>query len=388
MSLLTTDFIRTHGLAELCERYKIQAKRHGVYPNIVQLKYSQIDSPMGDPIVQECRGLILNESDDWAVVSFPFRKFFNYGEGHAAAIDWGTATVCEKLDGSLMTLYPLLSERGTIHWEVASSGLPDAGGPTGGRYSGTFAGLFWETWINLDYTLPRWDFHASFMFELMTPHNRIVCRQERPRLVLIGVRSLEPPMLELDPAPYAERYGWECARSFPLATLDDCVTAAAALNPADAEGYVVRDAAFNRIKVKSPQYVALAHMKEGFNLRRLLEIVRANESSEFIAHFPEFQADYDRVRVAFDALCADVDLDRAALADIEDRKAYALRAVKCRCSSALFAMKDGKFKAAREYFAACTMAGLERVIGVDLDTPAPSAPAPVGGGGNRAEGAK
>src|SRR5689334_13224443 len=103
--LETVRFLRLHGLPELCERYKITARRHGYYPGLVQLKYSQIESPMGERIVQECRGLILDEGHDWKVIAFPYTKFFNHGEGHAAPIDWGTAKVYEKLDGSLMTLY-------------------------------------------------------------------------------------------------------------------------------------------------------------------------------------------------------------------------------------------------------------------------------------------
>jgi hypothetical protein len=369
MATNVIDFLRRHGLEELCERYKVTARRHGKFPNLVQLKYSQIESPMGDPIVQECRGLILDESADWAVVAYPFRKFFNYGEGHAAPIDWGTATVCEKLDGSLMTLYPYNGE-----WEVASSGLPDAAGPVGASYGGTFNALFWETWVKLDYVLPPLPPNAHdrvcFMFELMTPHNRIICRHDRQRIALIGVRLLEGVMWEIDPRPFADAHGWECARSFPLTSLDQCVTAAAALNPAESEGYVVRDAAFNRVKVKSPQYVALAHMKEGFNLRRLLEIVRANESSEFLAHFPEWTAHYDRVRAAFDALCAGAESVYATIASIEDRKTFAQAATATRCPGVLFALKDGKASSARDHFARCTLASLERVIGIDLDEPA------------------
>ena len=66
--------------------------------NLVLLKYDQLNSDLGNDIVQECRGLIL-DSDTFDIVSYPFNKFFNYGESHAATIDWASAYVTQKLDG-------------------------------------------------------------------------------------------------------------------------------------------------------------------------------------------------------------------------------------------------------------------------------------------------
>ena len=100
MELQTINFLRSGGkLAQLAEEFGITPRRHGRYPNLVLLKYSQINSPMAERIVQECRGLILDEADQWRVVSAPYFKFFNYGEPHVATIDWSTARVYEKLDG-------------------------------------------------------------------------------------------------------------------------------------------------------------------------------------------------------------------------------------------------------------------------------------------------
>src|SRR4051812_14936403 len=77
MNTLTQQFLESNALEELTTRYAIKVKRHGEFPNLVMLKYDQINSPMSEPIVQECRGIILDEADNWRVVSFPFRKFFN-----------------------------------------------------------------------------------------------------------------------------------------------------------------------------------------------------------------------------------------------------------------------------------------------------------------------
>lgn len=78
-TLSTITFIRAHGLEALNTKYRISAKRHSKYASLVQLRYSQYESPFHEPIVQECRGLLLDESRNWEVVAFPYTKFFNFG---------------------------------------------------------------------------------------------------------------------------------------------------------------------------------------------------------------------------------------------------------------------------------------------------------------------
>lgn len=361
---LTQKFIREKSLSELCERYAIAAKRHGKHPNLVMLKYSQIDSPMGDPIVQECRGLILDEANDWRIVSYPFRKFFNHGEGHAATIDWATARVYEKLDGSLTTLYWYDGA-----WQVASSGLPDASGDINGR-SMTFAELFWKTWEAMGYKLPPEPEQddeppCCYMFELTTPLNRVVVPHKDSRLTLTGVRDLND-LTEYRVDGCAKSIGWRCVKSFSLDSFDACIAAAQSIDPMQAEGYVVCDATFNRVKVKAPAYVALAHLKDGMSGRRLLDVVRANESSEFLAYFPEWSDAYGVLRRAFDELCDGLESTYEQIKGIPEQKPFALEAIKTRCSSALFSIRKGSVKTAREYFANCTPASIERCIGVEL----------------------
>ena len=344
----------------MCARFAIRAKRHGAYPYLVQLKYSQISSPMHEPVVRQCRGLVVDESDGWRVVCRAYDKFFNAGEPNAATLDWRTARVYEKLDGSLMTLY-----RYRGGWHVASSGLPDAAGVA--HESGVnFADLFWRTWATLGYRLPADDAGGRcFMFELLTPQNRVIVSHERPRIVLHGVRDLGT-MREREPESLAAEHGWECVAAYPLGCLDDCVEAAKTLSPMRGEGYVVRDAAFNRVKVKSPQYVTLAHLKDAMTGRRLLEIVRANESDEFLSYFPEFRPAYEAVRRKYDALCDGLEAEFLRLRPIPDQKSFAAEATKARCSSPLFALRAGKAASVREFFAGATIQSLERASGIDL----------------------
>ncbi|MGK7899383.1 MAG: RNA ligase, partial [Xenococcus sp. (in: cyanobacteria)] len=85
------NYLRDQGLTNLVNEFKIKVNRHQDFPNLVCLKYSQLESPLEKKIVQQCRGIILDESQDWQIVSYPYDKFFNYGESQAPAIDWDSA---------------------------------------------------------------------------------------------------------------------------------------------------------------------------------------------------------------------------------------------------------------------------------------------------------
>ena len=111
-------------LAELQEKYALNIKRHPKYNSLCLFKYDQINSrPENHPIIVCARGLILDEARSWTVVSLPFNRFFNYGQCESVEIDWSSASVALKLDGSLIILYYAFGK-----WQVQTSGSPAAEG--------------------------------------------------------------------------------------------------------------------------------------------------------------------------------------------------------------------------------------------------------------------
>lgn len=110
--LQTIKHISEHGLEKTIEEFKLISRRHLRHPNLVLLRYNTLESPMEHPIPQECRAIILDESDGWKPVSFPYTKFFNHGEGHAPELDWKTARVYEKLDGCCHEEVTIITEDG------------------------------------------------------------------------------------------------------------------------------------------------------------------------------------------------------------------------------------------------------------------------------------
>jgi RNA ligase len=351
------EYLREHGLEKLAETYSIKATKHQQYPHLVCLKYSQLDSPMGAKIVQQCRGVILDQSNDWQLVSYPYDKFFNHGEGHAATVDWNSARVYDKLDGSLMTLYFYEGK-----WRVQSSGTPDGAGEVSG-FGMSFAQLFWSVWSELGYQLPE-DPNCCFMFELTTKYNRVVVVQPTNQLILHGVRNIQT-LLELDPQPWSDKYGWQLVASHPLTNWLEVIAAAQQLDPMSLEGYIVCDRQFNRVKVKSPQYVAIAHLRSSFSSRRMLEIIMANEGEEFLAYFPEWTDIYQKIKQRYHELIQEITVAYQQYQEIEVQKDFAAAIKHLPYTGVLFSLRSGKVKSVKECLQATTIYKMEQLLGVD-----------------------
>ena len=355
--MLIIDYLRSGKTpVDLEAQYGIVNRRHTAYPNLILLKYDQIDSPMGEDIVQECRGLILDESNEFLPVALPFGKFFNHGEGHAKEIDWETARVQEKLDGSLCTLWFYNGE-----WHVSTSGSPDAGGEVG-NFKFTFKELFWKTFVECGYEVPIEEYRDySFMFELTTKYNRVVVVHTESKVTLLAVRHRSSGS-EISPYFFEDQY--KVVRDFPLGSFTDIIETFSELDPIRQEGYIVVDGRFNRVKVKHPGYVALHHLKEGATSKNFLQIIRSGEQTEFLTYFPEWPAEFTDVKTRYDALAEHLDTEYARIKDIVVQKDFALEAVKTRFSGALFQLRSGKVKTMKESLANMTLDNLMVILGL------------------------
>jgi len=366
-SLLKTVKLLRQGmtLESLQTRHKLIVKKHPQF-DIVQLSYNQTESQMSSPVVQECRGLIL-EARSWNIVASPFTKFFNHGETNAKALDWaGGVRVHEKLDGSIMVLYWYQNA-----WHVASSKLPAGDGlvPDGGSRS--FAEVFWEVWNKKCYTLPS-ERNACYMFELLLPSHTIVVRHQDADLICIGGRSLET-LIEIPCEEAGVANGWDTPRRFDyLCDLDSVLAAARLLNPVDHEGFVAVDRHWNRLKIKSASYVALHHLSGNACWRRtspaqmsnsdrkacyrsLIQIARYNEGDEFLSYFPELEDMFREISRNLRGLsrylerCSSYGLNSLPILDL-DRLSKKMRRDQCTADMLLREMRIQDLEAAMGTF--------------------------------------
>lgn len=334
------EYIEHYDVKHLSEQFHISVKHHPVYPNLVHLKYHQIDTPHNE-ITNWCRGTIVDINTN-KFVSLPYKRFFNYGETEADDILWNTASIFEKLDGSLVVMFNFDNQ-----WHIHTSGTSDANSPmTIGNE--TFKECFWRIWKQKGYDLPILTNHC-YMFELLTPYNRIIVPQTEERIILHGVRNIQT-LNEGCPEQVALSNGWECVKSFSFKSLDDVINTCSELDPMKQEGFVVRDIRFNRIKIKSPQYVALHHIKGSFSARRMLEVIMKHEHQEFISYFQEWKPAYEEIKNRIEQLLLKTTELWNQYKDIKDQKEFALAIKDKPQSCLLFSVRCKRFNSVQEAF--------------------------------------
>lgn len=250
---------------QVAARY-ISTQRHPTAPLTI-LNYSQKAQyeRAWTPETVASRGLIVD--DQRRIVARPFPKFFNIEE-HGP--DWtppaGDFTVTAKLDGSLGILYR------------APDGLAIA---TRGSFVSDQA-IHATTLLRSRYADLAWDVdRCTYLFEIIYPRNRIVVDYGAlDDLVLLAVLDTQTGV-DLPPPAWFPNH----------VTVYDDIADLAALRTREevnAEGFVVRFANGQRVKLKFAEYVRLHRLVTGVTARAIWDVLRSGgDLAEMVGRVPE-----------------------------------------------------------------------------------------------------
>jgi hypothetical protein len=278
------------------EPYYLKIKEDGPY---VMFSYDQIRSDFSYTIVREARGIIFRKGEWEVPVCHAFDKFGNYGESYAPDIDWNTAFVTEKIDGSLIKIWWdnewHISTNGTI--DAFKAELGDARMHDFGYYFLEALGKYYNSFGEFVSGLET---HRTYMFELVGPYNRVVVPYDEPDLYFLGARTNASGEEYCCSSIIAGALGlgkFKRPAVYSLTSLEDCIKAAE-LKTWDDEGFVVCDANFNRVKIKSPAYV-LAHFMRNNNVitrKHIIKIILENEVEEFLCYAADYKEELEKVQ--------------------------------------------------------------------------------------------
>jgi len=318
--------------------YNLRIREHPHIKNRFIFSYDMIRSDMSFDIVKVSRGLVLDvitkhlfdDSKDYSkvepekvrkceVIIRGFDKFFNHGETNADKIDWnGPIYAFEKLDGSLIKYTTIKDVYPKTHHGVwyrklwttnngfdASASLP---GDLICEYE-TFQDLIDEAIKNWDqsiiYEMKELGKDLVFMFELVSPFNRVVVPYNMIELYWLGCRC------KITGKEYLPRdlvhigtdkkfnssvskllYGIKQPKVYQMETK----TVAEIINlvsemGADKEGIVLVDQHFNRIKIKGEAYLSVHRMKDNsgqLSTEHVLKCIQNETIDDIIGMFPEY----------------------------------------------------------------------------------------------------
>lgn len=332
--------LQLHGLQHVVDYLKLDYRELG---NLVLLKYRQLDADWTKKALLDCRGLILDRSNDWKIVAFPYEKFFNLGEGYCASIDWDTAQFYKKEDGSLVNMYFYNDE-----WHVQTSGGIDGSGNTNNPNL-IFRELFWYTvkkvYSDVEAFKARLNTSYNYMFELCTPDNIVVVPHSTYQLILHGVRDMTTlNYVDIDST------GLICVERYDINHVDDMMKSIEGMTWME-EGLIVCDANYNRAKCKNPKYVAVHHVSTGVSPYAIVNVIKTNERDEFLAYFKHKAPEVDFLQEKWDALKAVLEANYSAVKHIEDEKEFAsmvFKTVDKRYTGMMFALKKGHIHSIHE----------------------------------------
>jgi len=175
------------------EKFGVNVK---IENDLYLFKYGQIEAKWTEAITHECRGIILRNTDDgWKVVSRPFDKFFNIGEGYCKVNDKYeifNLSAYQKLDGTCAQVY---FDEVLNKWRMSTLGTIT---PLNvGDISLTFDDLFWKVANDryadfvrlLDFNLDLRKY--TIICELCTVENMVLTRYEKDSIYLLGCRNKE-----------------------------------------------------------------------------------------------------------------------------------------------------------------------------------------------------
>lgn len=228
-------------------------------------------------IVQEARGIIidLNTLD---VVCWPFNKFHNQISELADEIDWESAVVQEKLDGSIIKLW---NYRDEWRWSTNSC-INAADAHIKGLTNTDYQKLIDWCPDKQDALKIATNKNLTYIFELTSPWNRIVIPYKKTELTLIGIKDRNTGLeLSVSDVKYKTPKIYK-----EINSLSECEDLARNLNAEEEiqhEGFVVKDKFYKRIKVKTPEYLKLHHLISTETPEQIIScLLNQDESVEYL----------------------------------------------------------------------------------------------------------
>lgn len=253
-------------------------------------------SDVNNPVVRECRGLILRVLD-METCTIDFSSVAAYGlpktidlpvNVEPPTFDYEKVDIYEMIDGTFIKLYNV----GKV-WIPATHRTMDANW-RGAMWHGpkTFGEMWREAARHLDYS--KLDPACTYWFILQHPENRIVKNYTHPNIVHIGT-WLNTDTTQAVAAPVLQRNGnpYQTAQRLPLKSWNEVLSFVETL-AVDVPGVTINDGA-TWYTVSNPRYMEL-HALKGNYQNMTFQYLSLRKNSQAIGKFTQTYPEYVYLR--------------------------------------------------------------------------------------------
>jgi hypothetical protein len=306
------QYLIDNSIQSLIDEFNIKVNQ---YPEdgLLMLNYDQLKSPKTHPIVMECRSLILN-AYNYELVSQKFNRFFNLGETpeYYTDFNWNKCHIMSKEDGSLIGVY-LNPNTGSIEISTRSMAKAEQSHDIFGNWRTAILNAFGfkseedfqDYWKNGFFSYPGNYTGKTFVFEFISPLNRIVTPYKIDEMVLLSVNNncneySKDDLVCFEKIFQKDKLNIRLPVFYNLPkSPNELIVAVNNLTDLK-EGFVLWDEiSGKRIKLKSSAYL-VAHSIRGETGRptrkNILNLILTGEDSEFLVYFPEYTDQFNSVR--------------------------------------------------------------------------------------------
>ena len=161
----------------------------------------------------------------------------------------------------------------------------------------------------------------TYIFEYVGPDNLIVTPYPKSELILLGIRHNElgdyksPLQMESfvknvisQMSLSNKNASMRMVKMYKMDSFEHTLNAAKELSKLE-EGFVCWDLKHNlRVKIKSPQYVALHQMNSASPscMKDIIKVVVTGETDEVLSYFPELQSKIEEIKSCIDKFLCDI----------------------------------------------------------------------------------
>jgi RNA ligase len=247
-----------------CDR-KLRSSRHPYHELIIwnYLETVHYDNKWDD-ITMLCRGLVTDT--DGNIMARSFGKFFNYEENKHKWTD--DHQIFDKADGSLFLVFNYTDLiTGKSEWICASRGSFISDQAKEGK---KILEEIFPQYVSLD-------IERTYVFELIYPENKIVVEYEDLK-TLIYITSFHKDGTEIMAHEEMKDRGFNVIKEFP--TENKSPEELQNLNTNNAEGFVVRFANGERVKIKFSDYIRNHRISTNLTVKMVYDMCQSGDSLE------------------------------------------------------------------------------------------------------------